>query len=81
MAKRRRRPPKIDESGRAILREIVTAQTHATLDEVTDEFTRRTELTVNAASVRKRALRQAGMKQERGAVAVKRRCRQSPAAL
>ena len=42
------RPPKIDESGRAILREIVTAQPHATLDEVTAEFTRQTELTVNA---------------------------------
>ena len=33
MAKRKGRPPKIDESGREILREIVTAQPHATLDE------------------------------------------------
>ena len=48
MAKRKGRPPKIDESGREILREIVTAQPYATLDEVTAEFTRRTELTVNA---------------------------------
>lgn len=44
------RPPKIDESGREILREIVTAEPHATLDEVTAEFMRRTELTVNAAT-------------------------------
>ena len=66
------RPPKIDEAGRAILREIVTAQPQATLDEVTAEFTRQAELTVNAATVRK-ALWQAGVKQERGAVAVERR--------
>ena len=72
MAKGKGRPPKIDEAGRAILREIVTAQPQATLDEVTAEFTRRTELTVNAATVRK-ALWQAGVKQERGAVAVERR--------
>ena len=72
MAKRKGRPPKVDESGREILREIVTAQPYATLDEVTAEFTRRTELTVNAATVLK-ALRQAGVKRERGAVVVKRR--------
>ena len=43
MAKRKGRPPKIDESGREVLREIVSAQPHATLDEVTAEFMRRTE--------------------------------------
>ena len=79
MAKRKGRPPKIDESGREILREIVTAQPYATLDEVTAEFTRRTELTVNAATVRK-ALRQAGLRQERGAVVVKRRSQEDEAA-
>ena len=68
-----------DESGREMLREIVTAQPHATLDEVTAEFTRRTELTVNAATVRK-ALRQAGLRQERGAVVVKRRSQEDEAA-
>ena len=72
MAKKKGRPPKIDESGREILCEIVTAQPHATLDEVTAEFMRRTELTVNAATVLK-ALRQAGVKRKRGAVEVKRR--------
>ena len=72
MAKRKGRPPKIDESGRGILREIVTAQPHATLDEVTAEFMRRTALTVNPATVLK-ALRQAGVKRTRGAVVVKRR--------
>ena len=76
MAKRKGRPPKIDESGREILREIVTAQPYATLDEVTSEFTRRTELTVNAATVRK-ALRQAGVKRKRGAVVVKRRAEEA----
>ena len=55
-----------------MLREIVTAKPYSTIDEVTTEFTRRTKLTVNAATVRK-ALRQAGMRQERGAVVVKRR--------
>ena len=79
MAKRKGRPPKIDESGREILREIGTAQPYATLDEVTAEFTRRTELTVNAATVRK-ALRQAGLRQERGAVVVKRRSQGDEAA-
>ena len=79
MAKRKGRPPKIDEAGREVLCEIVTAQPHATLDEVTAEFTRRTELTVNAATVRK-ALRQAGMRQERGAVVVKRRVQAEEAA-
>ena len=68
-----------DESGREMLREIVTAQPHATLDEVTAEFTRRTELTVNAATVRK-ALRQAGLRQQRGAVVVKRRSQEDEAA-
>ena len=72
MAKRKGRPPKIDESGREILREIVTAQPYATLDEVTAEFTRRTELTVNPATVLK-ALRQAGVKRKHGAVVVRRR--------
>ena len=48
------------------------AQPHATLAEVTAEFMRRTELTVNAATVLK-ALRQAGVKRKRGAVVVKRR--------
>ena len=72
MAKRKGRPPKIDESGREILREIVTAQPNATLDEVTAEFTRRTELTVNPATVLK-ALRQAGVKRKHGAVVVRRR--------
>jgi hypothetical protein len=46
MAKKQGRPPKIDEAGREILRDIVTAQPYATLDEVTAEFTQRTELTV-----------------------------------
>ena len=55
-----------------MLREIVSAQPHATLDEVTAEFMRRTELAVSAATVLK-ALRQAGVKRKRGAVAVKRR--------
>ena len=72
MAKRKGRPPKIDEAGRDVLREIVTEKPYATLDEVTAEFTRRTKLTVNAATVRK-ALRQAGMRQERGSVVVVRR--------
>ena len=72
MAKRKGRPPKIDEYGREILREIVAAQPHATLAEVTAEFMRRTELTVTAATVLK-SLRQAGVKRKRGAVVVKRR--------
>ena len=76
MAKRKGRPPKIDESGREVLREIVSAQPHATLDEVTAEFMRRTELTVSAATVLK-ALRQAGVKQKRGAVTVERRAEQA----
>ena len=78
MAKRKGRPPKIDESGREILREIVTAQPHATLAEVTAEFMRRTELTVTAATVLK-ALRQAGVKRKRGAVVVKRRAEEEEA--
>ena len=78
MAKRKGRPPKIDESGREILREIVTAQPHATLAEVTAEFMRRTELTVTAATVLK-ALRQAGVKRKRGAVVVKRRAAEEEA--
>ena len=79
MAKRKGRPPKIDEAGREVLREIVTATPYATLDEVTEEFSRRTGLTVNAATVRK-ALRQAGVKRERGAVAVQRRTPEEEAA-
>ena len=73
MAKRKGRPPKIDESGREVLREIVSWHT---LDEVTAEFMRRTELTVSAATVLK-ALRQAGVKQKRGAVTVERRAEQA----
>ena len=79
MAKKQGRPPKIDEAGREILREIVTAQPYATLDEVTAEFTQRTKLTVNAATVRK-ALGQAGVKRERAAVVVKRRSQEEEAA-
>ena len=78
MAKRRGRPPKIDQAGREVLREIATAQPHATLDEVTAEFTQRSGLTVNAATVRK-ALRQGGVRQERGTVVVKRRSAQEEA--
>ena len=69
LAKRKGRPPKIDECGRGILREIVTAQPHATLDEVTAEFMRRTELTVNPATVLK-AQRQAGARRGCGQAAV-----------
>ena len=46
---------------------------------MTEEFTQRTGLTVNAATVRK-ALRQAGVKRERGAVAVQRRTPEEEAA-
>ena len=72
MAKRKGRRPRSTNPGREILREIVTAQPHATLAEVTAEFMRRTELAVNAATVLK-ALRQAGVKRKRRAVVVKRR--------
>ena len=79
MAKKQGRPPKIDEAGREILREIVTEQPCATLDEVTATFTQRTKLTVNAATVRK-ALRQAGVKREHATVVVKRRSQEEEAA-
>ena len=79
MAKKQGRPPKIDEAGREILREIVTEQPYATLDEVTAAFTQRTRLTANAATVRK-ALRQAGLKRERATVVVKRRSQEEEAA-
>ena len=62
-----------------MLREIVTDQLYATLDGVTAKFARRTGLRANPTTVRK-ALRQAGVREERGTIVITRRSPEEEAA-